>query len=350
MIFAFNQWWLGAAIDFLYQYKAAMVVNTSYLLKFVVNLYIKHIEILCNIRYTMGTFEMEEEAMNRLKQFILDIGYDLVGTSLCAIGIMVFSSPNHIAPGGASGVATLVNYLTGIPIGTMSMLINIPLLLIGYRSLGKRFTLNTLRTVLVSTLMLDYVWTHLPPYRGDVLLAALFAGVFSGAGVGVIFMHGSTTGGSDIITKMILKKHPYYSAGKIVLYINGFVMILAAFVYQNIEAALYGLIMTFTSGKVLDGLIYGANVGKYVTVITKRGQQVADVIIEQLHRGVTILAGKGAYTQEPNEMLVCVVRKQEFYRLKNAIYSIDPAAFIVVTEANDIIGKGFHIDKPEDNK
>ena len=276
------------------------------------------------------------------KKLSIDILYDFVGSSLIAMAIMMFSAPNQIAPGGLSGISTLVNHLTGIPIGTFSMIVNIPLLLIGYRSLGKKFTLNTLRTVIILTFCMDYVFAKVPPYTGDRLLAALFAGAFMGAGVGVVFMRGSTTGGTDIITKMILKKYPYFSAGKLILYMNVIIMAVAAIIYNNIEAALYGLIMTVTSGQVLDGIIYGANVGKYCTIITKKGAEVSKTVISEIHRGVTIMDGRGAYTGEGTEVLVCVVRKSEFFKLKRAVQAVDPASFIIVTEANDIIGNGFH--------
>lgn len=279
--------------------------------------------------------------MERSKKLAIDIFYDIIGSSLIAMAIMMFSAPNQIAPGGLSGISTLVNHLTGIPIGTFSMLVNVPLLLLGYRSLGKKFTLNTLRSVIILTICMDYIFAGMTPYTGDRLLASLFAGAFMGAGVGIVFMRGSTTGGTDIITKMILKKYPYFSAGKLIMYMNVAIMAVAALVYGNIEAALYGLIMTVTSGQVLDSIIYGANVGKYCTIITKKGQAVADVVMAEIHRGVTILEGKGAYTKQESEVLVCVVRKQEFFKLKNAVHEVDPTAFIIVTEANDIIGNGF---------
>ncbi len=285
----------------------------------------------------------------QIKVIFLNICYDILGNSLLAVGIKMFSSPNHIAPGGAVGVATLLNHLTQLPIGIGSLFVNIPLLLVGYRSIGRRFTLSTLRTVVIGTIVMDYVLVGLPTYTGDPLLAALFGGVLTGSGVGFIFMRGSTTGGSDIIIKLVQKHRPYIPTSQIVLLVNGSIMLSAAVVYQNIEAALYGLIMTFTSGKVMDALIYGANMGRYVNVVTRKGAEVAHVIMEEIHRGVTIIDGHGAYTGKDLTVLMIVVRKHEFHKLRNAIHRADPTAFVIATEANDIIGKGFNTISSDDS-
>ncbi len=276
-----------------------------------------------------------------LLRYAVDVGTDIIGTSLMAFGIKVFSAPNHIAPGGVTGIATLVNYLSGLPIGMLVLIMNIPLLIVGYRFLGKRFTFNTLRTLVISTVMMDYVLAFLPAYTGDPLLAALFGGVLSGSGVGLIFSRGSTTGGSDIVTKLILKKYPYISTGKIILVINASVLLSAALVYNNIETALYGLIMTFTSGKMIDAILYGFDMGEFVVIISRKGEEIAQAILSNMHRGATLLNGMGAYTKAETQVLFCVVRKQELYRLKKTVEDIDSHAFVIVTEAGEILGKGF---------
>ncbi len=279
--------------------------------------------------------------MSFIKKTAIDLVYDFIGGSLIAIAIMMFSAPNQIAPGGMSGFATITNVLTGVPIGTISLLLNIPLLLLGYKTLGKKFTFNTLRSVAIMTICMDYVYINLTPYTGDRLLASLFAGAIIGAGVGVVFMRGSTTGGTDIIIKMILRKFPYFSVGRISMGINLIVLSLAVIVYGNIESALYGLIMTVVSGWMLDSIIYGSNVGKYCTIVTRKGDEVSKALISDLKRGVTIMDARGAYSGTTTEVLVCVVRKNEYFKLKNTVKSIDPTSFIIVTEANDIIGQGF---------
>jgi uncharacterized membrane-anchored protein YitT (DUF2179 family) len=272
---------------------------------------------------------------------IVDVGVDIVGSALMAVGLKVFSAPNRIAPGGVIGIATILNYVTGLRLGMLVLMMNIPLLILAYRYLGRRFTLNTLRTVLISTVMIDYVMVFLPPYTGDPLLAALFGGVLSGAGGGLVFSRGSTTGGADIVVKMILRKYPHFSTGKIILALNGAVLLTAAYVYQNIETALYGLIMTFASGKVVDALLYGFDVAQFVFVISHRNEEISEAIIAHMHRGATLIGATGAYTHAQTQVLLCVVRKQELYRLKKLVESVDPDAFVIVTEAGEILGKGF---------
>lgn len=286
-------------------------------------------------------------AGEKTRKVLADIGFDILGGSSIAIGVMAFSSPNQIAPGGANGIATLLNFLFGVPIGTAAFFINLPLLIIGYRVLGRRFTLRTLRAVAISTIMMDLVWSWLvPAYRGDQLLAALFAGVFSGIGSGLVFMRGSTTGGSDIVTKLILKKYPYISTGAIAMTVNGSVIIAAALIYGRIESALYGLIMTFASGRVIDAIVYGSNTGKYAMIVTRHPDEISQRIMRELHRGVTILDAKGAYNGQATSVLMCVVRKHQFFQLRHLIRLVDPDAFVIVTEAHEILGKGFQAIEP----
>lgn len=277
----------------------------------------------------------------QLLQIGKDLVYDFSGSVCMSIAIKMFSAPNKIAPGGVNGIATLINYLTEFPIGSAALLLNIPLLFLAWKGLGRRFVLWTLRTLLIYTAVADILFVSPIVYRGDPLLAALFGGVFIGIAGGLIFMHGSTAGGADIVMKLIQRKYPHYSAGQLIFVINAAVMLAAAAVYQNIEAALYGLIMTFTSGRVMDGILYGADVGKSCLIITGRPDELAKEIIENINRSATIIDVKGAYRNTEGWMLICVVRRQEYYTLKRIIARVDPDAFVIVNEANQILGRGF---------
>lgn len=277
-----------------------------------------------------------------LKNFILD----LAGCMLMATAVKVFSSPNEIAPGGAVGIATMLNYLFKLPIGTVTLAINIPLLLIAYKKLGKIFVFKTLQVLLINLVAVDFLLASPPAYMGDPMLAAIFGGVLNGVGMGIIFSHGATSGGSDIVNKLIQKKYPYISTGQLIVGINAVVILTAAFVYGNIEASLYGLVMTFAGSKVTDALLYGADTGKSCTIVTSKPDEIAKVITENLHRSATLWQGKGAYRGDSKWVLICVVRKQEFYILKQLIKEVDTEAFIIVSEAHQIIGKGF---KPIDS-
>ena len=266
---------------------------------------------------------------------------DITASCFWAVGIMMFVVPNKIAPSGFTGITVIINYLTGLPIGSMGLLLNIPFLIICWKAIGKEFVLQTTRVLIIYTFLIDLVFVSPPVYTGDPLLAALFGGLFSGIGSGLVFMQGSSGGGIDLIIKLIRKKYPFVSTGQLVVGINSTIMLTAAGVYGNIEAALYGLIMTFTSGKIMDAILNGADSAKSVMIVTHKPELISASIINELRRSATVLSGKGAYHQDDTYILVCVVRKTEFFKLKRLIRETDPQAFVIVSEANQILGQGF---------
>ena len=253
----------------------------------------------------------------------------------------MFIAPNGIAPGGISGISIIINHFTGFPIGTLGLAMNIPLLLIGYKALGKRFTFNTLKTVAINTVFLDVVLARIPAYTSNPLLGALFGGVFLGSALGVVFLRGSTTGGLDIVTRLVQKKNPHLSIGRVMLLLDFCVLTSSMIAFGSIEVGLYGLITIFVSSRVVDAILYGADVGKLVWIVSSRSDEIARAVMEQLDRGATLLKGVGAYSSEEKHVLMCAVRKQEFYRLKKLTYEIDPKAFLIVTEAGEVAGEGF---------
>lgn len=270
-----------------------------------------------------------------------DIPFDLAGCFIFSIGLYCFTAPNEIAPGGVSGLSTLVNHLFGIPIGLVSFLFNIPLLLLALRFLGRYFTIRTLKTAGILSLILDVIMPFIPVYHGDPILAALFGGVCMGVGIGIVFMRGSTTGGADIASMLIQRKFPHLSIGRVILVTDFMVLLLATITYQNIETMLYGLIAIFAQTKMIDGVVYGIDSGRMAIVISNKEREIADTIMAQLDRGVTFLEGEGGYKGEKRRVLLCAVRAQQFARLKKIIHAIDPAAFVIVTEAGEILGDGF---------
>lgn len=289
---------------------------------------------------------MKQVRSGKVKDFLTDCLYDLVGSILYGIGILCFTAPNQVAPGGVSGVATLVNYVTGFPIGAMNFLINVPLVIIGFIILGKTFTAKTLKSVVIMSAVLDYVVIYFPVYKGNALLASLFGGVAMGAGLAVVFMRGSTTGGSDILGKLLQLKAPHIPIGRMMLIMDCFVLAAAAYVYQNIEASLFGLIAMYASAQVMDGILYGLENGKMVHIVSTKNGEIAKDIIANLNRSATILKGKGAYSGVEMDVIMVVVRKTEYFRLKSLVHRHDPNAFMVVTEAGEIIGEGWKpIDK-----
>lgn len=274
------------------------------------------------------------------KKLLTDIIFDIAGCSLLSIGIVCFAAPNNIAPGGASGLSVLGNYLFGIPIAVLTMSINIPLIVLAWIFLGRDFTLKTVKSVAILTVLLALA-DNLPVYEGNVLLAALYSGVFEGIGIAIVFMRSSTTGGTDIASRLIQLKFPALSVGKLMLCVDACVLITAAFVYGNIENALLGLIAIFAAITIIDSLIYGLDKGKLMMIMTTNPDEICAGVASRLSRGCTLLDGRGSYTKRAQPVVMCVVRKTQYFELKRIVHEADPAAFMIALDASEIIGEGF---------
>ena len=266
----------------------------------------------------------------------------LVGILICDIGTHAFVEPAQVAPGGAIGVALLVNHLTNLPIGMMTMATNIPLLILAWFYLSRRFAVTTAVTTALSSLVLDVLVAPLcPVYTGDRFLCSLYGGVVIGVGMALIFLAGTTTGGSDILGYLLQKKRPQMSIGRALLLVDGIVLVVSIFVFGNIDAALFGLVTLFAQTKVIDGIIYGGEVSTMATVVTKNPEAIAERVIVDLDRSATLLKAQGAYSKEDTTLLLCTVRKSQFPRLKRIIYEVDPDAFMMATETSEVLGFGF---------
>lgn len=277
-----------------------------------------------------------------LKTFGVDLLYDLVGSALFALGIDCFVNPANLAPGGMSGVAILLNYLWQLPIGLMSFVLNIPLLILSYMFLGKSLTFKTVKSLVISSIMVDMVIIRVAPvYMGDRMIGAVFGGILMGAGLAIIFLRGSTTGGTDIISFLVRKWHPHVQIGRIMMVVDCVIIGISIFVFGNMESGLYGLISLFCCSMVIDSIIYGLDKGSMVMVVSEKNKEIAEQIMMELERGVTLLKGQGAYTGQDRDVLLCAVRKQQFARVRAIIYEKDPAAFVIVSETSEVFGEGF---------
>ena len=280
-----------------------------------------------------------------VRRALLDGLFILLGSAAYALSVNVFTAPNRIAPGGVTGVATLVNYLTGAPIGVTILLINIPLLLAAWRFLGPSYTLKTTAATVVVSVVIDGTAPFLPAFCGDTMLVAVFGGVLAGAGLGLIYMRGATTGGSEVVAGLLERKLPHIPIGRLILLVDAVVVGASAVVYRNLESALYAMILIFVSSSLMDTLIYGQNKGKMLLIMTRKEQEVADDILRSLGRGVTMLNAAGAYTGEPRRVLLCAVRPPEVYALRTLVWDRDPDAFLVIASTDDVLGEGFR--RPE---
>lgn len=277
----------------------------------------------------------------KIKEILIDILFCGIGGMLFSLSVNMFTSPNQIAPGGFTGIATLLNYLFELPIGTMIFILNIPLFALAYKFFGRDFIFKTLIVTLYVSLIIDLTERFIPTYAGDRLLAALFGGVLSGGGLALVFLRGATTGGTDILAKLLRIKWPYISMGSVILFADLAVVIASGFVYRNIESVLYAIIVLFVSSRSIDYMLYGRGYGKVLTIFTTNGEEMAKTITDEMRRGVSIAPAKGGYTGENRSMLICAVRISEVPKLSKIIKKNDPDAFVIITEAGEIFGRGF---------
>lgn len=271
-----------------------------------------------------------------------DIGLLLAGALILSIGTYAFIIPANVAPGGASGLALMVSFLTDLPVGALTLALNVPLLILAWFYLSHRFAITTAIASTVCSVILDFVVAPLcPVYTGDRLLCSLYGGVLMGAGMALIFLTGTTTGGTDIIGYLLQKKKPHMSIGRALMLVDGVILAISIPVFGNIEAALFGLIALYAQTKVLDSIIYGGDTGSMATIVTGKPDGITARVIFELDRTATLIPARGAYSKKDTSVLLCTVRKSQFSRLKRIVYEEDPDAFVMVTETSEVLGLGF---------
>ncbi len=278
---------------------------------------------------------------NQWWEFGLDIGADVLGSILYAAGIYTFASGAEFAPGGISGLALIINHLWGLPIGVMTLVINIPIILFSFRLLGHRFFLKSMRTMIINTLFVDLVFPCFPIYQGDPLIAALFAGALLGAGLALIYMRGSSTGGVDFVIMSVKKLRPHLSLGQVTMALDLLIILLGWPVFGNVDSVLYGIVAAFANSIIVDKVMYGMGAGKLVHVITKHGAEVARQISKATERGATLIRAMGAYTGDETQVLLCACSKSEAYKVRAAAHEVDPNSFVMITETSEVFGEGF---------
>ena len=274
-----------------------------------------------------------------------DLLHDIVGSFLYAVGISYFAANADFAPGGITGVAMIIHhYVPALGIGLLSLLINVPVAIICYRLLGRVFFFKSVKSMLISALFLDVIVPLLGAYpdaKELPMLAALFAGALSGIGLAIIYMPGSSTGGTDFIIMSIRKLKPHLSIGTISLAVDGCVILLGWPVFGNINAVLYGVLMTVVSTTVIDKLMYGAGTRRMLQVISDHAKEIADAIMDETERGATLVDVRGAYTGKSHQMVICVCSKVEVFTARRLINAIDPNAIVMLTTVDEAYGEGF---------
>ncbi len=262
----------------------------------------------------------------------------LLGCVIGAAAYPTFLVPNNIAPGGLTGVATILNYVAGWPVGTVSLILNIPLFLIGYRSMGKIFAFRSLVATALFSVLIDVL--PLKPISEDPLLGTLFGGVVLGIGLGLILRGGATTGGTDMIARMVHRRFSFITVGMF-LFALDCAVVLAAAVFIGSTQALYALINIYVSARVIDAVMVGFGGNKACFVMTSSWERVTDRIMDEVGRGVTHLEARGAYTGKSQPVVMCVASRQEVTALKRIVQEEDEKAFMFITEAHEALGEGF---------
>lgn len=266
------------------------------------------------------------------------IFFIILGAGLVGVALEIFLVPNQIIDGGVTGISIMSSHLSGVPIGIFLTLLNLPFLIIGYRTIGKTFALSTLLGVIVLSIATTLLHP-VPPFTEETFLAAVFGGIFLGAGTGIVIRAGGSLDGTEIVAILFSKKTPF-SVGEVVMFINVFILGSAGFVYSW-DRAMYSLIAYFIAFKVIDLTIEGLNESKSCWIISDNYREIGDAIVDRLGRGVTFLNGEGGYTGDQKKVIFCVITRLEEAKLKSIVNELDPVAFLAVGNIHDVKGGRF---------
>lgn len=272
------------------------------------------------------------------RHFIKDYITLILGTLFTALAFNMFFIPHRIAPGGVSGIGTIIYHLLHVPVGITMLVLNIPLFVIGIRQLGGGFGFRTLLATLLLSLFIDVI--KVPSLTEDAILASVYGGVLMGVGLGMVFKVNATTGGTDLFAKILHKYLPFIGVGWVMFVIDFLVVFTAALVFGSNEA-LYALVSLFLGAKVIDLVQEGLNSAKAFIVISDHSRHISQMIMKEMDRGATLLNGKGAYTMADKEIILCVVNRMQIARLKEIIAAADPRAFVLVADVREVMGEGF---------
>lgn len=278
------------------------------------------------------------------REIAMDLLVSVVGAALVGIGLSVFTVPNDIAPGGVSGLATALAYITPIRVSAWTVVLNVPLLIGAWRMLGKRSLLYTLLCTALLSLFIELSDQLLPAYTNNALLAAIYGGGIMGLGVGILFLRNISTGGTDLLALMLKKVLPNVNNGTLLLGVDTAVVLLAVVIFRDIDVALYSIVAIMASSRIIDLLAQGADYAKVVYIVTDRGEAVAKALNTQTSRGSTVIPAYGGYTGDGKQVIFTVTRRTVLTQTLRVIKQADPKAFTFVTDSTEVHGEGFKED------
>ncbi|NLL93635.1 MAG: YitT family protein [Clostridiales bacterium] len=258
--------------------------------------------------------------------------------SACSISLIL--SPNQLAPGGVTGLSIIVNHYTGLSTGALYFLINVPIMVIGIWKFGAGFFVSNIVAIIAHSIFVDLL-APIGPITTDPVLAALFGGAISAISLGMIFKVGSSSGGTDVVVRLLKLKFPHIETGRLFLVLNVFVVALSAIAFKNITVAMYAGIAVFVSSHVMDLVLYGRDGAKLLFIISSHEQEIALRLLEEIGTGVTYVNGVGAYTSQDKKIIMCVLKKQNLPKAQNIVRNVDSSVFMIVSSASEVLGEGY---------
>ena len=278
---------------------------------------------------------------NKLQELIVQLLWELVGSIFIAIGIYNFAVQAEFPMTGFSGISIILYQLFNVPIGLSTILLNIPVAIICYKLLGKKFFISSIRCMIISSVIIDYVAPLFPVYEGSRLLAALCTGIFGGIGYALIYCRNSSTGGSDFIIMAVKALRPHLSIGNIAFCSDIGIILIGGILFKDVDGIIYGMIVNYIFAIVTDKIMYGMNSGKMTLIVTEHGEKICQVIDDVSQRGSTILHGQGGYQGDKKQIVMCACSNKEMFTVQQAVKEVDPLSFMIILESNEVHGEGF---------
>lgn len=278
---------------------------------------------------------------NKLQELIVQLLWELVGSIFIAIGIYNFAVQAEFPMTGFSGISIILYQLFNVPIGLSTILLNIPVAIICYKLLGKKFFISSIRCMIISSVIIDYIAPLFPVYEGSRLLAALCTGIFGGIGYALIYCRNSSTGGSDFIIMAVKALRPHLSIGNIAFCSDIGIILIGGIIFKDVDGIIYGMIVNYIFAIVTDKIMYGMNSGKMTLIVTEHGEKICQVIDDVSQRGSTILHGQGGYQGDKKQIVMCACSNKEMFTVQQAVKEVDPLSFMIILESNEVHGEGF---------
>lgn len=276
----------------------------------------------------------------KIKEFIFNLLKMVIGTIIMAIGVEQFLLPSQLSTGGFSGIGTVLYYMTGISVGTTTLILNIPLFLVAYFKVGRKFFVNAV----IGTLLLSYflnVFQGIAPITTDRFLAFLYGSIIVGIGTAIVLKANGSTGGTELVASVIRTYKPRLKTGTLIVIFDTIIVAANTIFFGEIEIALYSALAIYIMGKILDIFFEGIDFAKMLIIISPKWEEISNKIAQELRRGTTALYGKGMYKKQDKEILLCVMSRVEIREARRIIDEIDPSAFIIITNAREVYGEGF---------